>query len=190
LPQRNQTEEATQSELEGLQDAIPRAIAAHQWPQAGANIVRFEQLAPGDRRIAGWRKQVSDGSLNDLRSSIQNAIREKDWTKTEAQIASLLAKAPDDPEAAEWRALVAQGRKTDRHVYTFVPAKKDSKREQEQQRELAQAEQLLQQGDYPGAIALFQRVLAQDRGNARARTGLKQATDAKAAEDRVFGGAR
>jgi tetratricopeptide (TPR) repeat protein/predicted Ser/Thr protein kinase len=189
-PQPQHIEDGKQSELAGLQDAIPKAIAAHQWSQAGANIARLERLAPGDPRVAGWRKQVEDRSLDDLRSSIQNAIREKDWAKAEAQIASLLAKAPDDPEATEWRALVAQGRKADRHVYTFVPAKKDSKREQEQQGQLAHAEQLLQQGDYPGAIQLFQRVLTQDRGNASARSGLKQATDAKAAEDRVFSGGR
>jgi Flp pilus assembly protein TadD len=189
-PQQKLIDAGKQSESAGLQDAIPKAIGARQWPQAGANITKFEQLAPGDPRVAEWRKQVLDGSLDDLRSSIQNAIREKDWAKAEAQIASLLAKAPDDPEATEWRALVAQGRKTDRHVYTFVPAKKDSKREAQHQTELAQADQLLQQGNYAGAIALFQRVLTEDRSDARARSGLKQATDAKAAEDRVFGGGR
>jgi len=68
--------------------------------------------------------------------------------------------------------------------------KNDSKREQEQQRELAHAEQLLQQGDYSGAVTLFQRVLASDPGSTQARNGLKQATDAKATEDRVFGGGR
>lgn len=124
------------SELAGLQDAIPKAIATCQWPQAGADIDRFEQLAPRD------------------------------------------------PRAAAWRAQVAEGRKAD------LPVKKDSKREEGQQRELAQAEQLLRQGDYPAAIALFQSMLASDPGNTRARNGLKQATDAKATEDRVFGGGR
>ena len=117
-------------------DAIPKAIATCQWPQAGADIDRFEQLAPRD------------------------------------------------PRAAAWRAQVAEGRKAD------LPVKKDSKREEGQQRELAQAEQLLRQGDYPAAIALFQSMLASDPGNTRARNGLKQATDAKATEDRVFGGGR
>jgi Flp pilus assembly protein TadD len=57
----------------------------------------------------------------------------------------------------------------------------------EQLLQLADGEQLLQQGDYAGAIASFNRVLAGDPNNAGARDGLKKATDAKAAEDRVFG---
>ena len=189
LLQRNQAEPANQSELARLRDAIPRAIAARQWSQGEANIASFEQLAPRDPRGEEWRTQEESGialdrSLNDLRSSIWNAIQQKDWAKADTQIASLLAKAPDDAQAAEWRYLVAEGRKAD------LPAKKDSKREKEQQTELAHAEQLLQQGDYPGAIQLFQRVLTSDPGSTRARNGLKQATDAKAAEDRVFGGGR
>ncbi len=136
LPQRKPIDAGQQSELAGLQDAIPKAIAERQWSRAGADIDRFEQLAPRD------------------------------------------------PRTAKWRARVAEGRKAD------LPAKKDSKREQDRQRALAQAEQLLQQGDYSTAIAWFQRVLASDPGSTRARNGLKQATDAKAAEDRVFGGGR
>jgi Flp pilus assembly protein TadD len=136
LAQRRPIDAGQQSELAGLQDAIPKAIAARQWSQAGQNIARFEQLAPRD------------------------------------------------PRAAEWRAQVAEGRKAD------LPANKDSKREQDRQRALAQAEQLLQQGDYSAAIAWFQRVLASDPESTRARNGLKQATGAKAAEDRVFGGGR
>jgi Flp pilus assembly protein TadD len=88
------------------------------------------------------------------------------------------------PEPAGMASDLAEGRKAD------LPANKDSKREQDRQRALAQAEQLLQQGDYSAAIALFQRVLASDPESTRARNGLKQATDAKAAEDRVFGGGR
>jgi len=53
--------------------------------------------------------------------------------------------------------------------------------------ELSRAERLLQQGDYPAAIELFQRALASDPASARARDGLKRATDAKATEDLVFG---
>lgn len=136
LPQRKRIDAGKQSELAGLQDAIPKAIAERQWSQAGADIDRFEQLAPRD------------------------------------------------PRTAEWRAKVVEGRKAN------LPANNDSKREQDRQRALAQAEQLLQQGDYPAAIAWFQRVLASDPGSTRARNGLKQATDAKAAEDRVFGGGR
>src|SRR5271157_304941 len=136
LPQRKQIDGGKQSELAGLQDAIPKAIAERQWSQAGTDIDRFEQLAPRD------------------------------------------------PRTAEWRAKVVEGRKAN------LPANNDSKREQDRQRALAQAEQLLQQGDYSAAIAWFQRVLASDPGSTRARNGLKQATDAKAAEDRVFGGGR
>jgi len=44
-----------------------------------------------------------------------------------------------------------------------------------------------EQGDYPAAIELFQRALASDPASARARDGLKRATDAKATEDLVFG---
>jgi Flp pilus assembly protein TadD len=53
--------------------------------------------------------------------------------------------------------------------------------------DLAKAEQLFKQGDYPAAIALFQRVLADDPDSLRARNGLKSATDAKATEDLMFG---
>jgi len=88
------------------------------------------------------------------------------------------------PEPAGMASGPAEGRKAD------LPAKYDSKREQDRQKALAQAEQLLQQGDYSAAIASFQRVLASDPDSTRARNGLKQATDAKAAEDRVFGGGR
>jgi tetratricopeptide (TPR) repeat protein len=88
------------------------------------------------------------------------------------------------PEPAGMASDLAAGREAD------LPANKDSKREQDQQKALAQAEQLLQQGDYSAAIAWFQRVLASDPDSTRARNGLKQATDAKAAEDRVFGGGR
>ena len=188
LQLRSQAQKATQdkqSEIAGLQDAIPKAIATRQWFQARPKIARIEQLAPGDPRVGEWRKQVEAGlaldqNLDDLRSSIRNAIREKDWTKAEAQIATLLARAPDDPQAAEWRALVAQGRKAD------LLAKKDSKQGDEHRLELARAEQLLQQGDYPAAIESFQQVLTQDLGSARARKGLKDAKALKALEDRVF----
>lgn len=136
LPHRKPIDAGKPSELAGLQDAIPKAIAERQWSQAGADIDRFEQLAPRD------------------------------------------------PRTAEWRAKVVEGRKAN------LPANNDSKREQDRQKALAQAEQLLQQGDYSASIAWFQRVLASDPGSTRARNGLKQATDAKAAEDRVFGGGR
>jgi tetratricopeptide (TPR) repeat protein/predicted Ser/Thr protein kinase len=101
--------------------------------------------------------------------------------------ASLQHKTPIRTSSAPYPGMAsegAEGRKAD------LPAKNDSKREQDQQKALAQAEQLLQQGDYSAAIAWFQRVLASDPGSTRARNGLKQATDAKAAEDRVFGGGR
>jgi hypothetical protein len=101
--------------------------------------------------------------------------------------ASLQDKTPNRTSSAPYPGMasdLAEGRKAD------LPAKNDSKREQDRQKALAQAEQLLQQGDYPAAIALFQRVLASDPDSTRARNGLKQATDAKAAEDRVFGGGR
>jgi Flp pilus assembly protein TadD len=182
-PRGKQIDEGRQSELTGLQAAIPTVIAARQWPQAEANIARFEQLAPGDSRAAEWRKQVDAGrALDALRSSIQTAIRQKDWATAEVGIASLLAKAPDDPQAPIWQAQIAQARKAD------LPVKKGSKQAEDHQAELAQAEQLLQQGDYQAAIDLFQRVLTQDRGNARARSGLKKAKDAKAIEDSVFSG--
>jgi Flp pilus assembly protein TadD len=182
---RKQIEEGKQYELASMRDAIPKDIATRQWLHAQADIARFEQLAAGDRRVAEWRKQMEAGlaldrSLDDLRASLRTAIREKDWAKAEAQIASLLAKAPDDPQAAAWRAQVAQGRKAD------LAVKKDSKQEEEHRMELARAEQLVQQGDYSAAIELFQRVLTQDRGNARARSGLKDAKALKALEDRVF----
>lgn len=186
LPYWRQIEEGKQSELTDLQYAIPKAIARRQWFQARPKITRFEQLAAGDPRVAEWRKQVEAAVAldEDLGSSFRNAINEKDWATGEAQIARLLAIAPDDPRIVEWRAVVAQGRKGD------LPAKMDSKRLGKQPPELARAEQLLQQADYPGAITLFRRVLASDQGNARARNGLKRATDAKATEDRVFGGGR
>jgi serine/threonine protein kinase len=124
----NRIAEGKQSEVAGLQNTISRAIANGQWPQAGAGVARFEQVAPGDSRALQWQNQIDSG----LRS------------------------------------------------------------EQEKQNgpDVARAERLLQQGDYPAAIALFQRVLARDPGSARARSGLKQATDAKATEDRVFGRGR
>ena len=186
---RKQIEEGKQSELASVGDAIPKDIATRQWLQAGAHLARFEQLAAGDSRLAEWRRKVEAGlafdrSLDHLRSSIRNAIRDKDWANAEAKIENLLAKEPDDPQAAAWRAQVAQGRKAD------LPVRKDSKRDEERRLELVRAGQLLQQADYPAAIELFQRVLAQEPGSARARSGLKQATDAKATEDRVFGRGR
>jgi predicted Ser/Thr protein kinase len=192
-PQRKQAEEAQQPELANLQDAIPAAIAARQWSQAGEDIARFDEIAPGDPRVAEWRKQVDAGvaydrNLDDLRSSIRNAIREKDWATAERQVASLLAVAPDDPQAAGWRAQVAaQGRQPD------LAAKQNSKREDDQRKreeDLQRAEQLLEQAKYPEAIELFQAVRKQDPGDARARSGLQRARNAKAAEDSVLNGGR
>jgi tetratricopeptide (TPR) repeat protein/predicted Ser/Thr protein kinase len=176
------SEEVQQPQLAGLQDAIPEAISTHHWQQAEASIARFQQLAPADPRAAKWGKQVEAGrALDALHSSIQDAIRQKDWATAEAQIKDLLAKAPYDPQIPIWQAQVIAGRKA------IPPVKRDSKRDGQIQAELARAEQLLQQGDYQAAMDMFYRVLAQDRGNARAGNGLGKARDAKMLEDSVFG---
>jgi tetratricopeptide (TPR) repeat protein len=195
-PQRNQIERSQPSELAGLQAAIPKALASHKWQQAGASIARFEQLAPGDPRAAGWREQMAAGSaldqrLDDLRSSIGNAIRDRDWATADAGIARLRAMAPEDPQAATWQAEVAAGRTAVPPDKTAVPpVKKESKPADSHQAELARAEQLFQHGEYQAAMGLFQRVLTQDPGNARARNGLKRASDAKATEELLTGGGR
>lgn len=181
-----QVEQGKHSELTSLQEAIPRDIAARQWPQAASSLARFQELSPADPRAADWLKQVKAGlaldqELSDLRSSILDAIQAKDWTKADARITSLLAKMPDYPHAAELRALVAQGRKAD------LQSNDPLKRQKQEQMDLARAEQLFQQGDYAAAIELFRSVSTQDPSNARARSGLKRAMDAKATEDRVFG---
>jgi tetratricopeptide (TPR) repeat protein len=188
-PQRNQIERSQPPELAGFEDAIPKALASHKWQQAAASIARFEQLAPGDPRAAGWREQMAAGSaldqrLDDLRSSIENAIRDQDWATADVGIARLRAMAPDDPQAATWQAEVAAGRTA------VPPEKKDTKQAEGHQAELARAEQLFQRGEYQAAMGLFQRVLTQDPGNARARNGLKRASDAKATEERLIGGGR
>ena len=112
------------------------------------------------------------------------AVRAKDWSKAGPLIDGLLAKFPADAEALEWKKLLAAGRKSD------LFAELNPQREDSNGPDVARAEQLLQQGDYSGAITLFQRVLARDPSSDRARKGLKQATDAKATEDRIFGGGR
>jgi tetratricopeptide (TPR) repeat protein len=177
-----QIAQGKRSELASLQEIIPNAIATRQWPEAEASIDRFEKLAPADPRAAGWRKQVEAGlalsqSLSDLRSSILNAIRGKHWAKASVQIDSLQAKMPNDPQAAEWRRLVALNLKPEEQRL----------QEEQDQMDLARAEQLLQQGAYPAAIELFQGVLKESPGSVRARKGLKQAMDAKATEDKIFG---
>jgi tetratricopeptide (TPR) repeat protein len=53
--------------------------------------------------------------------------------------------------------------------------------------DLAKAEDLFNRGEYKAAIALFQRVLANDPDSVPAQNGLKSATDAKATEDLIFG---
>jgi tetratricopeptide (TPR) repeat protein len=175
------SEEVQQPQLAGLQDAIPEAISTHRWQQAEASIAQFQQLVPADPRAAKWSKQVEAGrALDALRSSIQDAIRQKDWATAEAQIKDLLGKAPYDPQIPIWQAQVIAGRKANQ------PVKKEPA--QEHQAELAEAERQLEQGHYQAAIDLFQRVLQQDRGNARAQSGLKKARDAKKLEDSVFGG--
>jgi serine/threonine protein kinase len=125
----------------------------------------------------------TDRELSTLRDSVVGAVRAKNWSKAGPLINGLLAKFPTDAEALEWRKLLSEGRKSD------LFAKLNPQRE-DNGPDVARAEQLLQQGDYSGAITLFQRVLARDPGNARARKGLKQATDAKTTEDRIFGGGR
>jgi hypothetical protein len=115
-----------------------------------------------------------------LRNSVVGAVRARDWSKAGRLIDDLLVKVPADAEALEWRKLLSEGRKLE------LFAKLNPKREEPIGPEVARAEQLLQQGKYPAAIALFQRVLARDPGNTRARNGLKQAMGAKATEDRVF----
>jgi len=125
----------------------------------------------------------TDSELSALRDSVVGAVRAKNWSKAGPLINGLLAKFPTDAEALEWRKLLSEGRKSD------LFAKLNPQRE-DNGPDVIRAEQLLQQGDYSGAITLFQRVLARDPGNARARRGLKQATDAKTTEDRIFGGGR
>jgi tetratricopeptide (TPR) repeat protein len=110
------------------------------------------------------------GELSSLRTSAAGAIRVRDWSKAGPLIDSILARLPADAEALGWRKLVLQGRQSDLDV--------------------AKAEQLFEQGDYPAAIAMFQRALASDPGNVRARSGLIRASDAKADEDIVFGRGR
>jgi tetratricopeptide (TPR) repeat protein len=169
---RKQIGEGRQSKLAALRDTIARAIAANQWPQAEADIGRFERLAPGDPDIAKWRKQVeASRKLDDLRLAIRNAIRGKNWGTAEASLAALLAAAPRDPQAAEWRNEVNQGRK----------------QELSSRQQLDAAKRLLDAGSYAAAINLFERVLKDDPGNAEAQKGLKQAKDAKATEDKVLG---
>jgi len=125
-----------------------------------------------------------DREAGTLRKSAVGAIRARDWSKAGRLIDDLLVELPADAEALEWRKLLSEGRKSD------LFAKLNPKREEPNGPEVARAEGLLQQGQYPAAIALFQRVLARDPGNTRARNGLKQAMGAKATEDRVFGSGR
>jgi tetratricopeptide (TPR) repeat protein len=163
----------------------------------GNQPVRVEQgkQAPAPRPPASTNVQGGDlparstavppdRELSTLRSSAVSAIRARDWSKADWLIDDLLAKLPTDAEALEWRKLLSEGRKSD------LFAKLNPKQAEPNGAALARAEQLLQQGEYPAAIALFQRALATDPGSTRARNGLKQATDAKATEDRVFGGGR
>jgi tetratricopeptide (TPR) repeat protein len=56
--------------------------------------------------------------------------------------------------------------------------------------DLAKAKELLKRGQYQAAIELFRQALARDPNSAPARNGLKQATEAKATEELVFGKAR
>jgi hypothetical protein len=138
----------------------------------------------GAKSLAQSTGGPADRELSALRDSVVVAVRAKNWSKAGPLIDGLLAKFPADGEALEWRKLLSEGRKSD------LFSKLNPQREDPNGPDVARAEQLLQQGDYSGAIALFQRVLARDPGNARARKGLKQATDAKTTEDRIFGGGR
>jgi tetratricopeptide (TPR) repeat protein len=112
----------------------------------------------------------SDREVSSLRNSAVSAIRAKDWSKAGSLIDALLAKLPTDVDALEWRKLMLEGRTSD------LFAKLNSKQPAPNGASVAKAEQLLQQGDYPAAITLFQTVLANDPDNIRARNGLKQAS--------------
>jgi serine/threonine-protein kinase len=140
--------------------------------------------APAGNPPAQPAAAPADRELSSLRNSVVRAIRAREWARVGPLIGSLLEKFPTDAEALEWRRLLSQDRKSD------LLTKLNPPRVEPNAAELAKAGQLLEQGDYPAAIASFQRVLASDPRNARARDGLKQAKDAKEAEDRVFGGGR
>jgi len=121
-----------------------------------------------------------DRELTRMRNAVVRAVRAKDWPKVGPLINNLLAQYPADADALEWRYLLTYGRKSDLFAKlnpnAGTPAGQD----------ITGAEQLLQQGEYAAAIAVFQHVLASDPGNARARDGLKRATDAKASADATF----
>ena len=125
-----------------------------------------------------------DRELTRMRDAVVRAVRAKNWPKAGSLIDNLLAQYPTDAQALEWRYLLQYSRKSD------LFAKLNPKGGTPGAQDLAGAEQLLQQGEYAAAIATFQHVLAGDPGNARAQDGLKRATDAKAAEDRIWGGGR
>jgi hypothetical protein len=147
-------------------------------------------LVPGSAAVRGGKLPTRptagppDRELSTLRNSVVSAIRLKDWSKAGWLIDDLLAKFPADAQAQEWRKLLSEERESE------LFDKLNPEQMEPNGPVLARAEQLLQQGDYPAAITSFQRVLASDPGNTRAQNGLKQATDAKATEDRVFGGGR
>jgi len=172
---------AEESEWAALRDAITKAIAARQWSQARLSIPRLQQLA-SDPRVAEWLKQIDAGlaldrEVADLRSSIQKAMREGDLSKAEAETASLLGKIPHDPQGQKWQQL-----QTDLRNLAV-----DQDREGGGRGYLGSAEGFLAQGDYQAAIDMFQRWLEVDPASPRAKKGLKQAIDAKATEDRLFG---
>jgi serine/threonine-protein kinase len=176
---------------QGKQAPVPHAPAPAAGPPPGSFEEFMARQTPNGAPAAVPRKDLpaqsarpQDGDIGALRTSAVGAIRARDWSKAGPLIDGLLAKLPTDAEALEWRKLLSEGRRSD------LLAKLNPKREASNESELVKAEQQLQQGDYSTAIATFQRVLASDPGNTRARDGLKRAKDAKAIEDSVFGGGR
>ncbi|MGD0497657.1 MAG: protein kinase [Bryobacteraceae bacterium] len=162
-----------------LRTRVEKAIQDHDWPGAGRAVQELSARGGPGEDAASLEKRIEEGKQSEvagLQDAISRAIANGQWTQAGAGIARFERLAPGDSRAAQWRNQVDSGLA--------------SEQERRDGPDVARADQLLQHGDYPAAITLFQRVLAQDPGNILARDGLKQATDAQTTENRVFGRGR
>jgi hypothetical protein len=178
----------SESELASLRSSIVAAVGARDWSKAGPLIDNLLAKSPADADALEWRKLLAEGRKAELfaklnpnaaaveardLASANRAASAGDYTSAIAAYQHVLATDPGNARARDGLKRALDAKATESALYASG--------------ELAKADQLYQQGDYAGAAASYWRVLATDPNNARARSGLKQASDAKAAEDRVFG---
>ena len=149
------------------------------------------------------QKPIQDRNSRELASlqdAIPNAISTQLWPQALTSISRFEQLAPADRRAVEWREQVEAGLALDRASRDLENAKSETDWEKAEAQivslvakmpdNLTKAEQLVQLGNYPKAIEIFQGVLAQDSGNTRAQSGLNQARAAQKTEDKEFGKGR